>query len=254
MAAAPAPRACPLPDWATIGFGAYSANDEDGILLYLFDVAGTTNRILLDIGSALPHGANSTNLLVNWGWTGVLVEGDPAVLAEARAWFEAHPQLPWPPTLLTAWVDPDTIDAFLSAQGLVGEVDLLLIDIDGVDLWLWDELTVLHPRVVVVEYSHFWGPHRSVSVPRDADVRAGHRGRSALLLGLARGLRHRGPPQGLSPRGRRRPALQRVLRARRRRPVGLPELSTEEAFARPSTFGSVPSWSADGLPGRWVEV
>ena len=43
-------------------------------------------------------------------------------------------------------------------------------------------------------------------------------GRPALLLGLARCLRHRRSTQGLPPRRRERPALQRVLRARRRRP------------------------------------
>jgi hypothetical protein len=244
----------PAPDWATIGFGAYSANDEDGILLYLFDLAGTTNRILVDIGSGLPHGANSTNLLVSWGWTGVLVEGDPAHVAEARSWFEAHPQLPWPPFFVPTWVDPDTIDELFTAQGLVGDVDLLLIDIDGVDLWLWDELTVLRPRVVVVEYSHFWGPHRSVSVPRDADVRPGHRVDEqycSASLGAFVTVGRRKGYRLVAVSGRRFNAFfvrDEVA------PDLLPELSTEAAFANPSTFGSVPSWAADGLPGRWVEV
>lgn len=243
----------PAPDWATVGFSAYSSNDEDGILLRLFDEAGTTNRLLVDVGSGLPHGANSTNLLVNWAWTGVLLEGDPAHADAARSWFEAHPNLPWPPTVLTTWVDPATLDGFLTERGIVGDVDLLLIDIDGVDLWLWQDLTVLRPRVVVVEYAHFWGPHRSVSVPRDLDVRSGHRVDplhcSASLpayvtVGRAKGYRL------VAVSARRFNAFF----VRDDVAPGLPELPAEAAFADPSTFGAVPSWAPDGLPGDWVEV
>ncbi len=244
----------PAPAWASIGFGAYSSNDEDGILLYLFELAGTTNRVVVDIGSCVPHGANSTNLIVNWGWTGVLLEGDVANADQARTWFQAHPQLPWPPVLMNVWVDPDSIDALLTQHGIVGEVDLLLIDIDGIDLWLWESLTVLQPRVVVVEYSHFWGPHRAVSVPRDASF---DQGRTVDPMYCSASL-----PAFVNV-ARRKGYRLVVVSGRRfnaffvRDDVAvddLPELPAEQAFADPPTPGSVATWSTDGLPGHWVEV
>jgi hypothetical protein len=136
----------------------------------------------------------------------------------------------------------------------VGAIDLLLIDIDGVDLWLWDQLTVLEPRVVVVEYSHVWGPHRSVSVPKDAAFRAGQAIDptycSASLAAYVAVGRRKGY-RLVAVNGRRFNAFfvrDDVA------PDELPELPAEAAFANPRTFGSVPTWSADGLPGRWVEV
>lgn len=244
----------PGPDWSTVGFGAYSSNDEDGILLHLFELAGTTNRVLVDIGSGVPHGANSTNLLVHWDWTGVLIEGDQANVDAALAWFRAHPQLPWPPVVLQAWVDPDTIDQLLRDRGLVGEVDLLLLDIDGVDLWLWDQLTVLQPRVVVVEYSHVWGPHRSVSVPKDAAFRPGQAIDPTYCSASL--------PAYVAVGGRKGYRLVAVNGRRFNAffvrddvaPAELPELSPEAAFADPRTFGSAPTWSDAGLPGQWVEI
>jgi hypothetical protein len=50
-----------------------------------------------------------------------------------------------------------------------GEIDLLSIDIDGNDLWVWEAVEGVRPRIVVVEYNGTFGPERSVSVPYDPD-------------------------------------------------------------------------------------
>jgi hypothetical protein len=236
-----------------VGFSCFSANDEDGILLHLFDRIGTTNRVLIDIGSGVPIGANSTNLLVHWAWTGVLIDANPASVAAAQAWFAAHPLVPWSPTFIEARVSPEAIDQLLSSRGLVGEIDLLLIDIDSVDLWLWEDLTVLQPRVVVVEYSHFWGPHRAVSVPRDwappadGSIDAFHC--SASLEAFARVGRRKG---------------YRLVAVNNRRfnaffvrddvAGDVPAVTVESCFAAPALPAGNQSWAEDGLPGRWVEV
>jgi hypothetical protein len=241
----------PPPALTEVGFSCFSANDEDGILLGLFDRIGTTNRVLLDIGCGVPEGANSTNLLVHWAWTGVLIDADAASLERTGQWYADQRLVPWPPTLIEARVAPESIDALLSKRALTGTVDLLLLDIDSVDLWLWHDLTVVHPRVVVVEYSHFWGPHRAVSVPRDW-AGAGHVDPlycSASLEAYVRVGRRKG---------------YRLVAVNNRRfnaffvhedaAGDLPELTPEQAFANPPIPGTGTSWSADGLPGRWVEV
>jgi hypothetical protein len=243
----------PPPSLGGVGFSCFSANDEDGILLHLFDRLGTTNRVVVDIGSGIPEGANSTNLLVHWAWTGVLIDADAGHLATAQRWYAAHRLVPWPPLCIEAIVRPETVDELLSGHGLVGEVDLLLIDIDSVDLWVWHDLTVLEPRVVVVEYSHFWGPHRAVSVPRDVTPARGGAVDphycSASLEAYVRVGRRKG---------------YRLVAVNDRRfnaffvrddiAGDVPEITAESCFAAPPLPGGAPSWSASGLPGRWVEV
>ena len=243
----------PPPPLTEVGFSCFSANDEDGILLAIFDRIGTTNRVLVDIGSGVPDGANSTNLLVHWAWTGVLIDADEASLEEATAWFRAHQRVPWPPMTICARVEPSSIDALLIERGLTSGIDLLLIDIDSVDLWLWHDLTALEPRVVVVEYSHFWGPHRAVSVPRDYERPAGERVDqlycSASLEAYVRVGRRKGY-RLVAVNDRRFNAFF----VRDDAAGDLPELTAQQAFANPPLPGTGTSWSVDGLPGRWVEV
>ena len=51
---------------------------------------------------------------------------------------------------------------------IFGGVDLLSIDIDGNDYWIWDALTVVAPRVVIIETHVEFGMH-SIVVPYNKD-------------------------------------------------------------------------------------
>lgn len=42
--------------------------------------------------------------------------------------------------------------------GVTGEIDLLSIDIDGNDIYVWDAIEVVNPRVVIVEYNAKFPP------------------------------------------------------------------------------------------------
>src|SRR5262249_1319080 len=81
-------------------------------------------------------------------------------------------------------------NALIAEHGFSGEVDLLSIDVDGVDYWLWKAIDGIRPRVVVVECNTLIGPDRSVAVPYRPDFRSevpGHAGASpAALVKLGR--------------------------------------------------------------------
>ena len=47
----------------------------------------------------------------------------------------------------------------------IKEVDLLSIDIDGNDFWIWEEINCIKPRLVVIEYNSFFGPELSYTIP-----------------------------------------------------------------------------------------
>jgi hypothetical protein len=50
---------------------------------------------------------------------------------------------------------------------MTGEIDLLSIDIDYNDYWVWKAVDVANPRVVVIEYNAALRPPMSLVVPYD---------------------------------------------------------------------------------------
>lgn len=158
-----------LPSLRDVGFRVFSDADEDGILLYLFALIGAPTRRLVDIGSAAMAGSNTANLLLHHGWTGLLIDADEESL-HATMDFYARARA-YPPLLTAQWVTAENVDGLLAAQGVTGDVDLLSIDIDGNDYWVWQAITVVSPRVVVIEYQDILGPDRSVTIPYDPEFR-----------------------------------------------------------------------------------
>lgn len=155
-----------LPRLRDTGFRVYSAGDEDGILLYIFALLGTTNKICADIAFGVPYGANTTNLVCNRGWTGLLTDGADENIRQSRQFFATHPDTwAFPPKTVCAWFTSKNVNQIIQENGFSGEIDLLSLDVDGIDYWLWKNLEIIRPRVVVLEYMGYWGPEKSVTVP-----------------------------------------------------------------------------------------
>ena len=51
-----------------------------------------------------------------------------------------------------------------------GEIDLLTIDIDGNDLWIWKAINAISPRVVMIEYNASFG-HKQITVKYDPEFK-----------------------------------------------------------------------------------
>lgn len=157
-------------DVAEVGFSVFSEFEEDGILLYLFAALGSGNRRLVEIGCGDGLQNNSTNLIVNHRWSGLLIDADESNIKTARNYFEnAKATKLLPPTVLQAFVTPENVNSLLTDSGITDkEVDLLSIDIDSVDLWVLEALDAIRPRVIVAEVNARWGADESMTTPRDA--------------------------------------------------------------------------------------
>jgi hypothetical protein len=144
----------------------YSQNGEDGILLYLFSKVGATDRRFVEFGVGDGSECNTANLALTFGWRGLLLEADLELAERARAFYAARPTLRTSGLRVEhARVEPDTIDELLRGFDVASEFDLLSIDIDGNDYWVWEGAAAISPRVVVIEYNASFGPTRSVTVP-----------------------------------------------------------------------------------------
>jgi hypothetical protein len=148
-----------------------SQHGEDGVLLWLFSEIGPTDRRFVEFGVEDGRECNTANLSLTWGWSGLLLEADDVGVEAARRFYaeELGPRAA-AVTIEQAFVSEHNIQPILTDAGFDGEFDLLSIDIDGQDYWIWEAITA-RPRVVVIEYNPSFGPDRRVTVPRDDSFR-----------------------------------------------------------------------------------
>lgn len=174
-------------------FGALSQHGEDGVTLALLREMGQGDCRFVEIGCS-DHGWNTGFLAEECGWSGLMVDDDERSVAATRLRFQASTV-----RAIAAFLTPDTIDEFFRHHGFGGDCDLVSIDVDGSDYWLWRGLTVCRPRLVIVEYNSAFGGERAVVVPYepgrvwDADARDeryfGASLRAVQQLGLDKGYR-----------------------------------------------------------------
>jgi hypothetical protein len=143
----------PLPSVWETGLRVFSQYDEDGVILFLLAVLGTGTRRFVDLGAADGlRASNTANLALNFGFDGVFVESRGSDVADGVRFYESHPDTSAsPPRFVCDWITRENVNALVSGAGFTGEVDLLSIDVDGNDYWIWEALDCVEPRLVVIE-------------------------------------------------------------------------------------------------------
>jgi hypothetical protein len=150
------------------GFKTYSQNDEDGIIQEIFRRVGSESRTFIEFGVQNGFECNTAKLLVE-GWRGLWLEANSKSVAEIRANFQpflSRGALTVGETMVTA----ANIDAAIDKAGFADGVDLLCIDIDNNDYWVWKAIKSIRPRVVVIEYNCSLRPPLSLVVPYDENA------------------------------------------------------------------------------------
>jgi hypothetical protein len=219
----------PLPSVWDTGFRVFSQFDEDGVVLFLLAAAGEGTRRVLDLGAGNGvHASNCANLLLNLGFDGLLVDADAEKVEWGRRFYARHPDTKErPPVLAQSFLSRENVDDVVSGGGLEGEVDLLSIDVDGNDYWLWEALHAVRPRLVVVEAHPELGREEHVA-PYDPDFTwaRGGSGGASLLAFVRLGERLGYRPVGANQYG------FNVFFAREDVAPGVPAVGVEELFQR----------------------
>ncbi len=147
-------------------FSVYSQNGEDGILLALFSLLGATDHRFIEFGIGNPLESNTTNLALNFGWSGMLIDFGPQQVAAAEKLY-SECENPGRVRVVRSLITPQNINEVFASNGFEGEIDLLSLDIDGNDYWVWEAIQVVQPRVVVIEYNACFGPTATCSTVYD---------------------------------------------------------------------------------------
>jgi hypothetical protein len=109
----------------------------------------------------------AANLIVNHGWDGYLFDGDRDKVRQGEGFFSRRPQLQLRrPVYRHAWLTAENINDVVGRE-VRGDIDLLSIDVDGMDYWLWKALDCVRPRVCIVEAANYIPSDVSVTVAYD---------------------------------------------------------------------------------------
>ncbi len=138
------------------GFQVYSQNEEDGIIQEIFNRIGITNHHFVEfgVGNGLE---NNTVYLLTKGWRGLWIESDSKSVKGIKKVFD---RLLRRENLIInkSFVTCENIESLLIDAGVPEEFDLLSIDIDGNDYWIWKAINRYRPSVVVIEYNSLYPP------------------------------------------------------------------------------------------------
>jgi hypothetical protein len=145
-------------------FRVFSQWGEDGIIQYLLSKVPISSTVFVEFGVDDYRESNTRFLLINNNWTGFLIVCDTNNLEKIRAqdyyWR-------YDVTAVQNFVTKDNINRIIENAGISGGIGLLSIDLDGNDYWVWKAISVVSPRIVVVEYNSVFGNRLAVTIPYD---------------------------------------------------------------------------------------
>jgi hypothetical protein len=139
----------------------FSQNGEDGVIAELIARCGAPGRYFVEFGAGDGHENNCAALADLLGWSGAFLEADEALFAALEAKYAANDSV----RTVMAAVTPQNVEGLLAAAGVPAEPDVLSVDVDGADLWIWRALERHRPRIVVIEYNSALGGVDSLVQP-----------------------------------------------------------------------------------------
>ena len=129
----------------------YSQFGEAGIINRIMDIIGTANKIALEFGAGDGVSLSNTRHLADADWRVVM-------------WDRYGDNLSVYQELVTV----ENVNTLFNKYEIPDDLDVLSIDIDGNDYWIWKAITA-QPRLVVIEFNGTIDPAQSKTIPYDPD-------------------------------------------------------------------------------------
>lgn len=175
----------------------FSQNGEDGILEFIFLKIGTTNKFSVEFGVGDGFECNTIFFLEKKGWNGLMMDygSDQNIQLKGvmkKAWSNKNLGIvdnikkdvkflkkilnrskrstQFQRDIKNERVTAENIQNLFKKYNVPESFDLLSIDIDYNDYWVWKAITDYSPRVVVIEFNSSIPPNESRVVPYDPDA------------------------------------------------------------------------------------
>jgi len=117
----------------------YAREGTDGVLKIIFYKIGTINKFCVEFGVGDGSECNTRYLIEKKGWNYLHMDcGDWAYSCT---------------NIKKEFITAENINSLFRKYNVPKEFDLLSIDIDFNDYWVWKAITGYQPRVIVIEYN-----------------------------------------------------------------------------------------------------
>ncbi len=137
----------------------YSQNGEDGILIQLIKELDISDGTFCEFGAS--NGINSSNtynLIKNYNFSGIAIESDKSSYIQCVKNYQHFLKVQVLHGAVIYNNDENNLDRWLERGGLPQEFDILSIDIDGDDYYVWERLTGFTPKIVIIETNSYRDP------------------------------------------------------------------------------------------------
>ncbi len=147
----------------------HSQNGEDGV------VEEILKRLAIQSGQFVEFGAwdgkhlSNTFALLERGWEGVYIEGDKAKYSDLLKNMEKFPGRVDAVQSMVEITGANSLDSLLSSTRVKSDFELLSIDIDTYDWFIWESLSNYFPSIVIIEINSFI-PVGVVQTHRDGQI------------------------------------------------------------------------------------
>ncbi len=130
----------------------YSQNGEDGVVAEICRRWGIKSGWFCEFGAWDGKYGSNTYALLKQGWKGLMIEGDPSKFSALERTACRHAGTLW---IQRAFVDhkggENALDSLLKKTPVPKDFEILSIDIDGSDYYIWDSLKEYRPKLVIIE-------------------------------------------------------------------------------------------------------
>jgi hypothetical protein len=124
---------------------------------------GVGSGSFVEFGVGGGEQGNCVLLADHYRWSGLFIESAAEEHSRLERKYRSNRRI----TTLRAVVTPTTIETLLRDAGVSTRFDVLSIDIDGNDFWVWQAIRAFKPRVVVIEYNANLALESEVVMPHD---------------------------------------------------------------------------------------
>jgi hypothetical protein len=158
------------PKLSDFRFNVYSQFGEDGIIETIFNTIGTKSKRCIEFGAWDGYYlSNAANLFVNHGWEAILIECSRTKFAELLNNVKKYKC-----TCIceAVGIGSQSLESILQRNSVsVSNIDLLSIDIDGNDYYIFESLEKMQPRVIICEYNPTFPAHLDIYAKYDENGR-----------------------------------------------------------------------------------
>jgi len=163
----------------------YSQNGEDGIIEELLKRLNISNGWFVEFGAWDGKQWSNTFNLLEKGWEGIDIEGNPKRYKDLERTAKQFPKIHIMNKMVLTKGE-DCLDSILSRYLIPKDFELLSIDIDSNDYWIWDSIKKYKPKIVIMEVNSRIAPSKE-KIPIDGKQSDGSSFTAMLNLGKKKG-------------------------------------------------------------------